>query len=60
MRLIGETCTCKLFSMAGPFAQQEVVTEQFVLCVKVYILIEKIKLILQKLNLIQLESIIIL
>ncbi len=40
------------------FARQEGVTEQSVLCVKVYILIEKLKRRLQKLNLIFLKSII--
>ena len=44
--------------MAELSARREAVTEQFVLCVKVYILIEKLKRRLQKLNLIFLESII--
>ena len=38
------------------FAPQEAVTEQSVLCVKVYILIEKLKRRLQKLNLIFFEE----
>ena len=44
--------------MAELSVRLEAVTEQFVLCVKVYILIEKLKRRLQKLNLIFLESII--
>ena len=44
--------------MVEHIVQPEDVMEQYVLCVKVYILIEKIKLRLQKLKIIFLQSII--
>ena len=43
MKRVGETCICNSFFMGELTVQQEDVMEQFVLCVKVYILIEKQK-----------------
>ena len=41
MKANGEICTYKLSFMVEHFVRQKVVTAQYVLCVKVYILIEK-------------------